>query len=202
MSFGISFGMRLPSMAENFGWTMEHAEEIAEAYHSKMPFVAPTLALVGDIAKEKGYIRTAYGARARLPDKRKAYSMLNRYTQEGGAECMKCAIRQSWKEGVFERLKTSNVVHDELNFPYLEPTEEQMIDLYRMAEIMRTAMPNLRIPLEASPELGDNWASTKEVTEWIELRDKNDEAWQKASDNLRKAVSICDKLLKEGRVSA
>ena len=201
MSFGVSFGMGLPSMAENFGWTIEHAEEIAEAYHSKMPFVAPTLALVGDTAKDRGYIKTAYGAHARLKDKRKAYSMLNRYTQESGAEAMKCAIRQSYQEGVFERLKTSNVVHDELNFPYLEPTEEQMIDLYRMAQIMREAMPNLRIPLEASPELGDNWASTKEVTEWIELRDKNDGAWIKASDNLKKAVNICDKLLKEGRVA-
>lgn len=201
MSFGISFGMGLPSMAENFGWTMEKAEEIAEAYHSKMPFVAPTLQLVGDTAKEKGYIRTCYGAKARCKDKRKTYTFLNRYTQEGGAECMKSAIRQSYQEGVFERLKTSNVVHDELNFPYLEPTEEQMIDLYRMAELMRNAMPALRVPLEASPELGDNWASTKEVPEWIELRDKNDEAWLKASPELKKAVNICDKLLKEGRVT-
>lgn len=201
MSFGVSFGMGLPSMAENFGWTIEKATEISQKYHEHMPFVAPTLALVGDVAKERGYIRTAYGAHARLKDKKKAYSMLNRYTQESGAEAMKCAIRQAYQEGVFERLKTSNVVHDELNFPYLEPTEEQMIDLYRMAEIMRTAMPALRIPLEASPELGDNWASTKEVTEWIELRDKNDEAWVRTSPELKKAVNICDKLLKEGRVS-
>ena len=52
--------------------------------------------------------------------------------------------------------------------PYLEPTEEKMIALYRMAEIMRTSVPNLRVPLEASPELGDNWASTKEVSERID----------------------------------
>ena len=201
MSFGVSFGMGLPSMAENFGWTIEKATEISQKYHEHMPFVAPTLALVGDVAKERGYIRTAYGAHARLKDKKKAYSMLNRYTQESGAEAMKCAIRQAYQEGVFERLKTSNVVHDELNFPYLEPTEEQMIDLYRMAEIMRTAMPDLRVPLEASPELGDNWASTKEVIKWIELRDENDEAWAKTSPELKKAVNICDKLLKEGRVA-
>lgn len=202
MSFGVSFGMGLPSMAENFGWTMEHAEEISEAYHQHMPFVEPTLALVGDVAKQRGYIKTVYGSHARLLDKKKSYTMLNRYTQGSGAECLKLAIITAYKEGVWEQLKVANTVHDELNMPYLEPTEEQMIDLYRMAEIMRTAMPNLRIPLEASPELGDDWASTKEVTEWIELRDKNDEAWQKASDNLKKAVNICDKLLKEGRVSA
>lgn len=200
MSFGVSFGMGLPSMAENFGWTMEKAEEISEAYHRHMPFVAPTLALVGDVAKERGYIKTVYGSHARLHDKKKAYTMLNRYTQGSGGECLKCSIVQAYKEGIWKELKVANTVHDELNMPYLEPTEEKMIALYRMAEIMRTSVPNLRVPLEASPELGDNWASTKEVPEWIELRDKNDEAWLRASDNLKKAVLICERLLKEGKV--
>lgn len=202
MSFGVSFGMGLPSMAESFGWTMEQAEEISEKYHEHMPFVKPTLALVGDVAKSRGYIKTVYGSHARLPDPKKSYTMLNRYTQGSGAECLKLAIVTAYKEGLWEKLKVANTVHDELNMPYLEPTEESMTDLYRMAEIMRTAMPGLRVPLEASPELGDNWASTKEVTEWIELRDKDDEAWKSASEELKKAVNICDKLLKEGKVSA
>ena len=201
MSFGVSFGMGLASMAENFGWTMEKAEEISEAYHRHMPFVAPTLALVGDVAKQRGYIKTVYGSHARLPDPKKSYTMLNRYTQGSGAECLKASIVQAYKEGIWKELKVANTVHDELNMPYLEPTEEKMIALYRMAEIMRTSVPNLRVPLEASPELGDNWASTKEVSEWIELKDKNDEDWQGASDELKKAVNICEKLLKDGRVS-
>lgn len=195
-----SFGMGLPSMAENFGWTMEKAEEISEAYHKHMPFVAPTLALVGDVAKERGYIKTVYGNHARLLDKKKSYTMLNRYTQGSGAECLKMSIITAYKEGIWEKLKVANTVHDELNMPYLEPTEEKMLALYRMAEIMRTSMPGLRVPLEASPELGDNWAETKEVPEWVELRDKNDEAWVKASPELKQAVNICDKLLKEGRI--
>lgn len=201
MSFGVSFGMGLPSMAENFGWTMEKAEEISEAYHRHMPFVAPTLALVGDVAKERGYIKTVYGSHARLHDKKKAYTMLNRYTQGSGGECLKASIVQAYKEGVWRTLKVANTVHDELNMPYLEPTEEKMIALYRMAEIMRTSVPNLRVPLEASPELGDNWASTKEIPAWIESRDNNDEDWQKASDELKKAVNICERLLLEKRVN-
>ena len=201
MSFGVSFGMGLPSMAESFGWTMEKAEEISEAYHRHMPFVAPTLALVGDIAKQRGYIKTVYGSHARLLDPKKSYTMLNRYTQGSGAECLKASIVQAYKEGIWKELKVANTVHDELDMPYLEPTEEQMIALYRMAEIMRTSVPNLRIPLEAEPELGENWASTKEIPAWIESRDNNDEDWQKASDELKKAVNICEKLLKEGKVS-
>lgn len=200
MSFGVSFGMGLPSMAETFGWTMEKAEEISEAYHRHMPFVAPTLALVGDVAKERGYIKTVYGSHARLHDKKKAYTMLNRYTQGSGGECLKASIVQAYKEGIWRILKVANTVHDELNMPYLEPTEEKMIALYRMAEIMRTSVPNLRVPLEASPELGMNWASTKEVSEWIDLKAKNDAEYISQPQVLKDAICICEKLLAEGKV--
>lgn len=202
MSFGVSFGMGLPSMAENFGWTMEKAEEISEAYHRHMPFVAPTLALVGDVAKRRGYIKTAYGSHARLPDPKKSYTMLNRYTQGSGAECLKLAITQAYREGVWKTLRVANTVHDELNMPYLEPTEEHMRALYRMAEIMRTAMPGLRIPLEAEIELGDDWADTKEIKDWVKMRENDREAWEKTSPELKQAVSICERLIKEGRVQS
>lgn len=202
MSFGVSFGMGLPSMAETFGWTMEKAEEISEAYHRHMPFVAPTLALVGDVAKQRGYIKTVYGSHARLPDPKKSYTMLNRYTQGSGGECLKASIVQAYKEGVWETLKVANTVHDELNMPYLEPTEEKMIALYRMAEIMRTSVPNLRVPLEAEIELGGNWASTKEIKDWVEMRENDKESWEKTSPELKKAVAICEKLIQEGRVQS
>ena len=201
MSFGVSFGMGLASMAENFGWTMERAEEISEQYHKHMPFVAPTLALVGDVAKKRGYIRTVCGSHARLPNPNKSYTMLNRYTQGSGGECLKSSIVQAYKEGLWERLKTSNTVHDELNFPYLTPTRECMIDFYRMAEVMRTSVKGLKVPLEAEIELGEDWASTKTIPEWLEIRKEEPEKWAKLSSELRAAVEICEQLLAEGAVA-
>ena len=200
MSFGVSFGMGLASMAENFGWTMERAEEISEQYHKHMPFVAPTLALVGDVAKKRGYIRTVCGSHARLPNPNKSYTMLNRYTQGSGGECLKSSIVQAYKEGLWERLKPSNTVHDELNFPYLTPTRECMIDFYRMAEVMRTSVKGLKVPLEAEIELGENWASTKTIPEWLEIRKEEPEKWAKLSSELRASVEICEQLLTEGAV--
>lgn len=201
MSFGVSFGMGLASMAENFGWTMERAEEISEQYHKHMPFVAPTLALVGDVAKKRGYIRTVCGSHARLPNPNKSYTMLNRYTQGSGGECLKSSIVQAYKEGLWERLKTSNTVHDELNFPYLTPTRECMIDFYHMAEVMRTSVKGLKVPLEAEVELGENWASTKTIPEWLEIRKEEPEKWAKLSSELRASVEICEQLLAEGAVA-
>ena len=200
MSFGVSFGMSIKSMADNFGWTLERAEEIAEQYHSHMPFVAPTLALVGDLAKEKGYIRTVYGSRARLANENLSYTMLNRYTQGSGAECMKCAIVQAYKEGLWEKLKPSNTVHDELNFPYLTPTVECMRDFYRMADIMRNSI-KLRVPLEAEIELGDDWAGTKTIGDWKKEKEENTDTWVNASSELKKSVDICLDLLVRGEVT-
>lgn len=201
MSFGVSFGMGLASMAESFGWTMEKAEEISEQYHKHMPFVAPTLELVGEVAKRRGYIRTVCGSHARLPNPNKSYTMLNRYTQGSGVECLKSSIVQAYKEGLWERLMPANTVHDELNFPYLKPTRECMIDFYRMAEVMRTSVKGLRVPLEAEIELGENWASTKTIPEWLEIREKEPEKWASLSAELKEAVGICEKLLSEKAVA-
>ena len=201
MSFGVSFGMGESSMAETFGWTMEKTKEISEQYHHHMPFVKPTLALVGDVAKKRGYIKTVCGSHARLPNPNKTYTMLNRYTQGSGAECLKTSIVKAYKEGIWERLKVSNTVHDELGMPYVPVTEQGVLDLYRMAEIMRTAIPTLRVPLEASPEIGSDWYNVKELPEWIKCRDNNDDDWKNTTQDVRDFVIIAEKLYKEGKIS-
>lgn len=198
MSFGVSFGLGEKSMAATFGWTQEQTREITEKYHEHMPFVRPTLALVGDIAKERGYIKTVLGSRARLHNPNKSYTMLNRYTQGSGAECLKSAMVEAYRTGLWERLKPANTVHDELNFPYLEPTERCMEDFYRMAYTMRTAVESLRVPLEAEIELGEDWASCRTVGEWLSLRDSGSEGWQGLSAELRRAVEICEGLVLKG----
>ena len=68
-----------------------------------------------------------------------------------------------------------------------------------MAEIMTTTV-KIKIPLEASPELGSNWASTKTVSEWLELKEKNDEEFLSQNEELKKAICICEKLEKEGKI--
>lgn len=198
MSFGVSFGMSIASMAENFGWTLEHATEIAEQYHEHMPFVLPTLTLIGDIAKERGYIRTVCGSHARLQNESKSYTMLNRYTQGSGAEILKTAITQAYEEGLWKNLGVVNTAHDEL-VGSVDVNFDRILDVYKMAHVMRTCV-KLRVPLEAEPEFGDNWASTKTVSEWIEEANKNSESWIKASKQLKETIRIC-KIIEEQKVN-
>ena len=201
MSFGISFGMSLPSMAKNFGWTMEKAQEIWDKYHEHIPFVAPTLALVGDVAKKRGYIRTVLGSRARLPDQDKSYTMLNRYTQGSGAEILKSSIIRSYNEGLWKDLEFHVTVHDELGFS-IEPTREQVILAYRMSDIMENTV-KLNVPLIADIELGDNWNDVHSVDEWLEFREKGSIEWETCSAETKKCVMLCDEIrkeIKEGKI--
>ena len=193
MSFGVSFGMGLKSMAETFGWTIEKAEDISEKYHRHMPFVQPTLELVGEVAKRRGYVKTVYGNHARLSNPNKSYTMLCRYTQGSGAECLKLSIVIAYKEGIWEEINVVNTIHDEL-IGSIPVDEEHIKDVMRMAEIMRTSMPNLRVPLEAEMELGDDWANTKTIDEWLEIRNTDEVKWNSLSDNLRKAILIAEKV--------
>lgn len=192
MSFGISFGMGLKSMAESFGWTMEKAEEISEQYNARMPFVQPTLALVGDVAKKRGYIRTVCGSHARLPNPNKSYTMLNRYTQGSGAEILKSSIVRAYKEGLWEKIHVVNTIHDELN-GIISVSEDSVRSVYEMAKIMTTTVP-LNVPLEAEPEIGLNWAETKTISDWLEIKNSSKEEWEQLPLNLRQAIEIADKI--------
>lgn len=186
MSFGVSFGMGLNSMAENFGWTLEHAQEISDQYHEHMPFVAPTLALVGDIAKERGYIRTVLGNRARLRNPNLAYTMLNRLTQGGGADILKASIVRAYKEDVLKNLKMHVTVHDELGGT-VYPSDEQVAQVVKLEGIMENTV-KLKIPLLAEAEFGMNWNDVKSPQEWLEIRDSDAPRWESLPAELRYVV--------------
>lgn len=190
MSFGKAFGMGVSSMAENFGWTLEQAQEITRQYDEYMPFVSPTLELVGDVAKQRGYIKTVCGSHARLPNPNKSYTMLNRYTQGSGAEIMKSSIVRAYKEGVWKEVHPCNTVHDELNGS-VAPTEEKIRKVYELAKIMTTTVPT-KVPMEAEPEFGMNWAETKTIPDWLSL--KGTVEWDNLPDILKETILIADRV--------
>ena len=199
MGFGVTYGMSLASMAENFGWTMEKAEEISEAFHSKMPFIAPTFQLVKDVFKDRGYLKTVCGARARLPDPKKAFTALNRLCQGGGADILKSALVRAYKDGLYQRIDMKNTIHDEVNF-CVPPTEQGVLDTFRMTYFM-TDTVKLRVPLICEPEVGTDWVHVKEISEWIKLRDEGSSEWSDTSQEVRDFVYLCEKLKKEGKIN-
>lgn len=199
MSFGITYGLSLKSMAESFGWTIEHAEDISEKYHAKMPFVSPTFSLARDVFKQRGYVKTVCGARARLPAPNKAFTALNRLCQGGGADILKSAIVNAFKEGLWQRLDVKNTIHDEINF-CVPSTEQGVLDTFRMLYLMTNSV-KLRVPLLCEPEIGTDWYHVKELPEWIELRNTNDRQWLDTSQEVRDFVNLWEKLKIKGEIN-
>ena len=64
---------------------------------------------------------------------------------------------------------------------------------------MTTTIP-LKVPLEAEPEFGENWASTKTVPEWLEVRNNEPGKWEKLSSELKETIEICARLKQEGKI--
>jgi DNA polymerase I-like protein with 3'-5' exonuclease and polymerase domains len=155
-----------------------------------MPFVSPTLELVGDVAKQSGYIRTICGSHARLPNPNKSYTMLNRFTQGSGAEIMKSSIVRAYKEGVWEEVNPCDTVHDEL-IGSIAPLEDKIRKVYELARIMTTTVPT-KVPMEAEPEFGMNWAETKTIPEWLSLKGTSE--WDKLPDILKETILIADRI--------
>lgn len=199
MSFGITYGMSLKSMAETFGWTIEKATEISEQYHSKMPFVAPTFELLKTVMEKRGYVRTICGARARLPNKNKAFTALNRICQGGGADILKQAIVNAYKSGLWERTDVKDIIHDEINF-CVPPTRQGVLDMFEMLRFMTNSV-KLRVPLLCEPEVGDNWVNVKSISEWIELRDNKSSEWSNTRQETKDFVELCETMKKEGVIN-
>ena len=160
-NFGIMYGMSPRGMQKAFNWKEEFVAHVLDEYHAALPYVTPTMDLVKETAKERGYILTIGGRRARLRGKEYAYTMLNRLNQGGSADIMKKAMVQAEDEGVWDVLEPHLTVHDELVFS-IPRTKEGIYETNHLSFIMEHCTP-LKIPLLAEPEIGPNWYDVIEV---------------------------------------
>jgi DNA polymerase I - 3''-5'' exonuclease and polymerase domains len=163
LNFGVAFGMGAAHMAELFGWDLEYAEEIIRIYHERAPYIRATIDLVQKVARKRGYIKTFLNRRSHLIDPKKAYTMYCRLMQGSAADLLKKAMVESYHAGVFaednedeDGLHLHATVHDELDTSI--PKNKTGLDAFcEMQHIMETAL-TIRVPIQAEPEIGKNWA--------------------------------------------
>jgi DNA polymerase I-like protein with 3'-5' exonuclease and polymerase domains len=172
LNFGVMYGMGIRSMASTNGWDLDYAQDIYDKYNDRLPYVSATMDKVSTVVKERKYITTIGGRRARLKDKNLSYTFLNRLNQGGSADIMKAAMVRAHKEGIFDILKVHLTVHDEL-ICSVPKTKEGIIAVGKLKKIMETTI-RLSIPIVAEPEFGENWYSKKSVEDFLtENKHKN-----------------------------
>lgn len=159
-NFGTLYGMGVKKTAEMNGWSLDKAESISQQYHTNMPFIKVTSKKVESAAIRRGYIKTVYGRRRRLTDRKQGYKMLNALIQGSAADVMKKAICDAYDKGIMGVLPFHVTVHDELDYSVDESKKEHLDAVKELESIMTNAIEFL-VPLTVNTEKGPNWGKVE-----------------------------------------
>lgn len=178
INLGLAYGKGKKALARELGLTQEEGDALFELYHSKVPFVGALSETCSNVARDRGFIRTMGGRRARFdlwepsgkygqgahphwkakqlwPNQplRRAYTYraMNRLIQGSAADMTKKAMLDLWDEGIVPMLQ----VHDELAFSVESEAQGD-----RAKQIMIDAV-KLKVPVKVDAEYGPSWGEAK-----------------------------------------
>ena len=172
MNFATSYGVSAYGLASRAGLSMEEARHFMDTYFQTYPGVKRYLAETIAKAREQGYVETLLGRRryfpvlkstARVSQQARAAAeraAINFPIQGSAADILKIAMREVHRklreQGFAARMILQ--VHDEL---VLEtPAAEMAVVAPLVVETMEAAY-ELKAPLRADPEFGENWYEMK-----------------------------------------
>lgn len=132
------------------------AKVINDAYNAMFPSVAPLLKLAADTARDRGYVCTLLGRRARFRKGDRYYSALNRIIQGTAAEDMKSTLVTVYEQRKDLELTLRMTVHDELDADLRNPDR-----LNDVKSVMNAQRLPARVPILWDVQTGANWAEAK-----------------------------------------
>lgn len=188
INFGLLYGMSLPTLAGNLGISLAEAKPIFVAYHNGAPYVQETMNAVAREAEMNGFTRTIMGRKAYfdlwepMDFTKDATALpydqaLNRYgpmivraglfkainykLQGSAADCMKKAMWDGWRSGVFDVVGVPRLtVHDELVFSVAEKTKAVDEAFKEFVNIAQTCLP-YSVPIRFEAGYGSTWGEAK-----------------------------------------
>lgn len=167
LRFGVSYGMQIPRMMTQFGWTQEFAEALYEKVSSAAPWLFELMEQVQTVVIKRKYIRTLAGRRIHMRSghDKDAYKFMNYLIQGSASDMTKMAtvvvfgaMLGMW---TVEQVTVDEIVlsvHDEDDFDIDCTDVERAVK--RTMEI-RNAMENTSgcdLPIISCPEIGTSWA--------------------------------------------
>lgn len=163
LNFGCMYGMGISKMMLTFGWSRVFCEEVLSTYHGKAPYIKQTMRKASEVAEKRGYIKTISGRHSHMESRELLYKMMNKLIQGSAADIMKKAMIDIYESGIVgtgeNQLKWHVTVHDELDVS-VPKTSEGIRNLFKMKYLMEHAY-ELKVPLKAEIEIGNNWADVK-----------------------------------------
>ena len=169
INFGIDYGMSDFGLAERLEIPVYQAREYIESYFRQYPNVRKFMDETIAECQEKGYVTTMCNRRRDIPEIKSSNHSLREFgkraamnapVQGSAADLIKIAMINVYNRINKEGLKARMIlqIHDELILNV--PKDEEQIIMKLVEEEMENAM-ELKVPLLAEAESGNNWLEVK-----------------------------------------
>lgn len=135
---------------------LQEALQVYDTYDRMFPDAKSTLDLAKHTARDRGYVFTIMGRRARFPGKQRTHSALNRIVQGTAADINKKMLIEVYNRREELGLTMRMTVHDEVDADLADPAM-----LPQVEELFNTQLIPLRVPILWSAEIGPSWGQAK-----------------------------------------
>jgi DNA polymerase-1 len=166
VNFGLAYGQSAFGLSQTLKISRTESKEIIENYFEKFPGIKNYMQETIEFARSHGYVETLMQRRRYLRDiNSKNHTVrsgaernaINSPIQGSAADLIKIAmihIHEAFRKHQFKS-KMLLQVHDELVFDAHKDEIEEIKPI--VEELMKTAIPNLQVPIEVSMGTGANW---------------------------------------------
>lgn len=166
VNFSIIYGAGSTNLSRQLSIKRAEAQVLIDAYFAQYSGIKEYMEKTVKEARETGFVSTLMGRRRYLRDINSNSSLMrsnderiavNTPIQGSAADMIKIAminIHQALKDGGF-KTKMLLQVHDELVFDVPKDEVERVSPI--IEHLMKTALPNLKVPIEVGIDTGENW---------------------------------------------
>ena len=166
VNFSITYGAGATNLSRQLAISRKDATDLIQNYFREFSGLKNYMDQTVSFARENGYVKTLLGRRRNLRDINSRNSLtssnaervaINTPIQGTAADMIKIAminIHKALKEQNF-RSKMILQVHDELVFDVYKPELEKLKVL--VTDLMRNAIPTLKVPILVEIGVGNNW---------------------------------------------
>ncbi len=169
INFSIIYGTSAYSLSKELGVDVHQAADFIRRYFEKYPGVKSYIDRTVAEAKEKGYVRTLFGRKRRIPELRSPNKniqaageriAMNTPIQGTAADIMKKAMIEVYRRIKERGLETKMImqVHDEL---VLEVPEDELEEVKGLVKETMEKVVELKVPLVVDLAYGKNWREAK-----------------------------------------
>ena len=165
INFGLIYGMSAFGLARQLGLERSAAQTYIDRYFARYPGVARYMEEAREMARQKGYVETAFGRRLWFPEIRSSNgnrrqgaerAAINAPMQGTAADLIKLAMIavQNWLEKSALKSKLVLQVHDEL---LLEVPDNELMEIRTHLPRLMAQVAELKVPLVVEVGVGPNW---------------------------------------------